>query len=321
MEKCPACGSGNIFKIIDQDRYAINRCKRCGLTFASPLPDDVVLAEFYQGFLFNLPEKREIEAQIKKRKRELIRLFNIKPGDKGRNFLDFGGGTGSAYKAARELNLNVYYHDLDEKAKAFVKREYGLTDEFIVDAIDETGQRFDYVFSDNVIEHLKNPVAYVKAMRDILNKDGEIIIKTPHGGNTEIFFYPMVSIKEYFLRALKYNPPAVAVKAYFRRFWHCDPPRHLFSFSAPNLKIIATLAGFDESEINISYYRLPLWKYSISEIFVNFRKYHSLRSMLLRVIVLPVLPFEILSKILQLVLSKVNILSPAGVILHLKKTS
>ena len=280
-----------------------------------------MLAEFYHGFLFNLPEKREIEAQVKKRKRELIRLFNIKPGDKGRNFLDFGGGTGSAYKAARKLNLNVYYHDLDEKAKAFVKREYGLTDEFIVDAIDETDQRFDYVFSDNVIEQLKNTVAYVKAMRDILNEDGEIIIKTPHGGNTKIFFYPMISVKEYFPRALKFNSPASAVKSYFRRFWHCDPPRHLYSFTATSLKTIASKDGFEDSGIKISYYRLPLWEYSMSKIFVNLRKYHSLRSMLLRVIALPVLPFEILSKILQLALSKANVISPAGIILHLKKPS
>ena len=316
---CTICESNRIRKIINWDSYSIHKCRDCKLIFATPLPDDSILKDFYQGFLFNKPDKSEVTKQIEKRKKELVKLFTLKSNLQNKNFLDYGGGTGSAFKAACELNLRVYYHDLDEKAEAFVKEEYGLTDEFIIDNVEDTNVRFDYIFSDNVIEHVKDPVKYLKDLKNILKENGQIVLKTPHGGNTESIFYPMISIRDYLFRALKYNSPLDTIKSYFIRFWHCAPPRHLFSFSKQSLKLIGLKAGFDENDIEILYYKLPLFKYSITKLVLNFRRYNSMKRLLLRLFLLIFIPFEIVSKISQMALLTLGVLSPGGIILGIKK--
>ena len=321
MKKCVICDSSRVRKIIGWSEYTIHKCNDCKLIFASPLPSDDILSDYYQGFMFNKPTQSEISKQIEKRKKELKKLFSLESEPQSKNFLDFGGGTGSAYKAACELNMKVYYQDLDEEAKSFVKEQYGLIDDFIIDNITDSEVTFDYIFSDNVIEHLKNPIEYITEMKRVLNNNGEIVIKTPHGMNTESFFIPLVTVRVYFFKSLKNNSLLNAIKSYFLRFWHCDPPRHLFSFSKPNLKITALKAGFDESEIEISHYNIPFLRYSLTELFFNFRRSRNLKSKILRLIILPIIPFEVLSRVLQTILLSLKILTPGGIILKLKKSS
>lgn len=314
--QCSICASTATQSIIDWSNYTINECNHCNLLYCSPMPTEAMLQDYYQGFLYNIPHKRDIAEQTRKRIAELSNLFTI---SKEKKFLDNGGGTGSAYKAAKELGLTTYYFDLDKEAEAFVVKEHGLTKEFIINEVNSSPVRFDYIFSDNVIEHLLNPIEYVKEMHAVLNEGGEIVIKTPHGKNTEAYFHPVISIRGYLLRAKKYNSITKSLKSYFKRFWHCDPPRHLYSFSEKNLRLIAKKADFNDSEIEILHYNIPLFKYSLLAYFFNFRKNDSLASIIFRIVILPILPFELLSKIVQFILVKLNALSPGGIILKLRK--
>ena len=317
-KNCPICTSAHTEKIIDWSMYTINECKQCQVIYCHPMPSKELLNSFYQGFLYNIPNQRDIKKQIEKRKQELNSLL-FTSDTTNKNFLDYGGGTGSAYAAAKELGLVAYYQDLDKEAEAFVIKEHGLTKSKIVNDINDSEVFFDYIFSDNVIEHLLDPIGYVKEMREALNKGGQIIVKTPHGKNTESFFYPVITIKGYLMQAKKYNSFSKSVSAYFRRFWHCDPPRHLYSFSEKNLRIIAEKAGFQHSEIDILYYNIPLLKYSFLLQFLDFRKYNNLKSILFRILIIPIIPFEILSKIIQVALLKIKVLTPGGIILKLHK--
>lgn len=319
MIHCKVCDSDGVEKIVDWKDYTIYKCTNCNLIFTNPLPDDQLLIDFYQGFLFNKPKKNTIQKEVRNRKKELKTLFNFQSLDTNTLYLDYGGGTGSSYKAASELGLIAYYHDLDEKAKAFVKETHGLDDDHIIDDIEKTATRFDCIFSDNVIEHVKDPVKFTTDLKDILHVGGQIVIKTPHGMNTEILFYPFISLKGYTFAALKYNPLPVVIKSYFKRFWHCDPPRHLYAFSKQNLELIAKKAGFRDDEIEVSYYRVPLFDFSLTKMFVSIKARHGIRSMFLRVIYLPIIPLELLSKLLQSVLISLNVLSAGGIILKLKK--
>jgi len=314
---CPICNSIETKSVLNWGEYSINNCKQCNLVYGNPLPTETFLEKFYQGFLFNKPNKSEVRRIVEKRKVELNKLFNFQGEDK--KFLDYGGGTGSAYKAACELRLNSYYHDLDKEAEAFVKQEHGLTNEFIIKDMKSTTLTFDYILSDNVIEHLIDPVNYVREMGAVLKPGGEIIIKTPHGRNTESFFYPIVILNGYFLKSLKFNSIGKSIKSFFWRFWSCDPPRHIYSFSHVNLRMIAENAGFDASEVIIDYYNIPLFKYSFLSMFLDRSKYGSLKAVFMRVLSIPILPFELATKVLQYCLLSIRVLSPGGIILKIKK--
>jgi len=313
---CPICDSSRTNKIIDWDRYAIYRCDGCKLLFSNPLPDHKFLNEFYQGFLFNIPDKHVIAKQVNSRKKELARLFEIE--NEKTTFLDYGGGAGTAYKAARELNLLSYYHDLDKEAEAFAKETHKLSDKFIINDITDKKEFFDYIFSDNVIEHLIAPIPYLEEIRQSLTVGGQAIIKTPQGGNTASYFNPLITINGYFFNALKYNSFWKSFLAYRRRFWHCDPPRHLYSFTEASMRIAARNAGFKDSEIEFHYYHI-LFKNSILSIFLNFRKYRSLRSFFIRILIVPILFIEVISRLVLFLLLKMKLVSHSGMILKLKK--
>lgn len=319
MTHCNLCDSDHIEKIVYWKEYSIYKCNNCNLIFTFPLPEDQILIDYYQGFLFNKPKRNTLQKEVKKREKELKKLFSFQSINANNLYLDYGGGTGSSFKAARELGLTAYYYDLDNEAKAFVKEVHGLDNNHIIDDIEKTSIRFDSIFSDNVIEHVKDPVKFTTDLKNILNIGGQIVIKTPNSMNTEILFYPFISLKGYTFPAMKYNPLPVVIKSYFKRFWHCDPPRHLYSFSKQNLELIAKKAGFCDDEIEISYYRVPLFEFSLTKMFVSLKARHGIRSMLLRVLYLPIIPLELLSKLLQSVLISLNVLSAGGIILKLKK--
>lgn len=317
---CPICQAAAPRYVLKWKEFSIYRCPSCHLRYATPLPSDQELFEFYQGFLYRPPDMDRLPSLLALRKQELNRLFAPDSTSwNGKTFLDYGGGTGLAYAAAKELGLQVYYQDLDQQAQQFVEDHFGLTADRAIPDLPSRSHNFDYIFSDNVIEHLNAPLEYLKTIREALNEGGLAVIKTPHGGNTEMFFFPLISIRDYALRARKFNGISSVWRAYWQRFWHCDPPRHLFSFTQKSLTTLAQQAGFREQDIQVSYYNLPLFKYSLLHMFLDFKTYRSAKSMLIRVFMLPFLVLESLSKVILLLLRALGVVTPAGIVLSVRK--
>lgn len=316
---CPICHSEDIDELVGWGDFTIWKCRSCSLLYALPLPTDEDLTAFYQGFLYNRPDKREFEKHVAHRRRELKKLFSLSADSKNKTFLDVGAGTGAAYQAAKEIGLVAYYQEIDQEARAFVEESYGLENDYVLDTLDDVGRQFNYVLSDNVIEHLKDPVAFLEQLRHLVKPGGRIVVKTPHGGNKETWFFPMISLQGYAAKALKYGGMANAARTFFQRTWACDPPRHLYSFTARSLRQAALNAGFAEEEIQILFYQQPLFKYSVTERFFDVHKYNSLRQWLMRLPALIILPFEIVSKVLQLLFRYLGLLSPTGISLVINK--
>lgn len=325
MNNCPICESTKVKELLSWKKYSIQKCTDCKLIFATPLPSDKELTEFYQGFMFNKPEEYEIQKQIKTRKKELKNLFKLPKqmdGLSGKKFLDYGGGTGVAFKTISEFGIDSYYHDLDEEAKGFSKKYFGLTKEKIVDEITSCTIQFDYIFSDNVIEHVKDPQEFVLNLMNQLNSGGKIIIKTPHASNTDVLFNPFITVKGYFMSALKYNSFIKSIKAYLLRFWSCDPPRHLYSFSKDSLDQLMANMEMDSFSHEILYYENPWFNNTITkQVFSKDKKLKGITSILIRLLVLPIIPFELVLQVTRKLLLKIGILSPGGIILAINKRS
>lgn len=298
-------------------------CNNCRLIFSAPLPTNNELEEFYQGFMFKKPGNWEILRLTRKRKKELRKLFNLPDNAKSlsnKKFLDFGGGTGIVYNAICELGFDAYYQDLDKEAIAFTVENFGITSEKTIHDIDKCEIKFDYIFSDNVIEHVKNPYDYLKDLLNKLEEGGTIVVKTPHASNTELIFNPIITLKGYFLNALKYNSFQRALQAYFTRFWHCDPPRHLYSFSKNSLSHLMSKLETEKVGFEILYYKTPLFVNTITQqFFTKDKRLKGFKSFLIRLVFLPVIPVEILLQITKHLLLQIGVLSPGGIILRINK--
>lgn len=323
MANCNICDSTKTEKILDWKEYDIMKCNNCKLIFSLPLPSDLELQKFYQGFMFNKLEAYEITKNIKTKTEELKKLFNLSNNSEKepkKKFLDFGGGTGLAYKSALDLGLESYYQDLDKEAEAFSKEHFGLTPEFIIEDIQKSDIKFDLIFSDNVIEHVQDPIGFTDMLVNQLDNGGTVVIKTPHVGNTETLFNPFIAIKGYFLRALKYNSLAKSIKAYFKRFWHCDPPRHLYSFSKKSLIAITEKLNYEGIEHEILYYQTAWFTNTITkEFFSKDKKLTLLKSIAIRLVIWPIVPIEVTLQVMKHFLLAVKIISPGGIILKITK--
>jgi 2-polyprenyl-3-methyl-5-hydroxy-6-metoxy-1,4-benzoquinol methylase len=319
--KCQICGFANTKFVLKWKIYQINKCPNCNLLFATPLPSLLDLEKFYQGFLFRKPDKKDILNLTKKRKVELIKLFDLTPYSNFENkfFLDYGGGTGVTYNALLQLGFNAYYSDVDRDAAAFTQENFGLTTEKIIYDIKSCKIKFDYIFSNHVIEHVNNPIEFVSGLASCLNAGGILVIKTPHGGNSEVLLNIIV-IKGYLLNALKYNSVITTLNSFSLRFWHCDPPRHLYSFTKKSLTEIASKLPSTIYDYEIQGNALPIFSNTLTHNFLNKDRVSSkYKAFIKKAIFLPFVPFDVLLQLGKYVLLRSGILTPGEIVLKIKR--
>lgn len=320
--KCPICNLVQGQKLIDWKEFEILKCRQCRLIYCFPIPTDDYLENFYQGFLFKPPLPVEIEKKVGKKVKDLQKLFHLWDVEacKSHSFLDYGGGVGTAYCAAINLGLSAYYFDLDTAAIEFAQRTFGLNNEHIINKLEDSTQQFDYILSDNVIEHVRDPVQFVYQLANRLVEGGTLIIKTPHGANSEVYLNPFILIREYIFKAFKYNSFLKVFGASMKGFWHCDPPRHLYSFSRLSLEIIMKKLQASDFEYRISYYQIPWFAHTIThQFFSRDKKLSLLNSILVRLIIWPVIPIEAVLQVLRKLLLSLKLLTPGGIILEIKR--
>lgn len=320
MPNCPICQHTKVRSLLSWKRFTIHKCRHCRLIFTTPLPSEEELEEYYQGFLFKPPTPEEIAQRTAFRKADLLRFFGKHKKTITPRFLDYGGGTGLSFNAARQLGWDAYYQDLDQEAQAFTIENFGLRPEKTIDHISSTDQRFDYILSDNVIEHVKDPVAFVSELVGGLSDGGLLAFKTPHAANSEVLLIPHISLRTYFKTALQYNGFFKVLKAYFHRFWHCFPPRHLYSFSKRSLIELVNRLEHQDFSYQIDYYQIRPFLYSFSkQYFSKDKRLKVWQSVLVRVLGFPFMLLELLMIGLKVLLLRIGALSPAGIILIIKK--
>jgi len=314
--RCPICKSADT-RALARWRlgYTICECGACNVLFSDPLPTDDQLSAFYQGFLYNKPDVRRLGASIARRKDELSGLLRTRHGA-GLRLLDHGGGTGVSYAAAKQLGFETYFNDLDQHAIELVRELHGLDDAHCIADLGATGQRFDFIVSDNVIEHLPDPIANTRVLIRLLAPGGTLIIKTPWGKANEQLFYPL-TVLEYARRAAEHDGYGSALRSLRAPIWCCDPPRHLYGFTPESLTMVATEAGVPASWCEIDAYHDDLLNKSLLATYT--KRPAGLLGIAKRAAVLPLLGPELAMKALHLSLRAAKLLTPMGLILRVQR--
>jgi SAM-dependent methyltransferase len=317
--KCVACNNEITNSICTINSYDVYKCPNCGLIYTYPLPDDETLNSYYQGFLFEKPNLEKLNLSIPAKKLELEQLFDLnKNGISAKSFFDFGGGMGLSWLAAKNLGLNSYYYDIDGEAREFVISNFGLDNEHILTNLESNSSCFDYILSDNVIEHVKDPHEFIRRLYNLLNPGGLIVLKTPRASNFETFFIFTVWFLVYLKKAFSGNNLKKALSSVFvHRYWHIEPPRHLYAFSDKSFeKIIESVlpAGVNYS---IDSYRLPVFKFSLVDVLMHIRN-RFLRTLVI-ILLLPLIIAELPVILLRYLLVVTNLLSLSGMVVRISK--
>ncbi len=163
--------------------FELRQCNKCGLLFNSPRLAD--LTPLYRGdyYVFQQPEKLRIENIIYEIKRHFDPCLNIpqRPLD----ILEIGSAGGHLLHVLRHLGHTVRGVEISRAASKSA-REYFNLDIFtgtIGDYVSETTRRqHDIVWCNDVIEHVPDPVGFVRSCATVLKPGGRLILDTPNGG-------------------------------------------------------------------------------------------------------------------------------------------
>lgn len=142
------------------------------------------------------------------------------------SLLDVGCGNGQFLQNMKNLGWEVKGVEIDERAVTTARKILGLD---VISGTLENAQFpdnfFDVVTLRHVIEHVYDPINFLRECRRVLKPGGKLVLLTP---NINSFCHKM-----------------------FKQSWRgVEVPRHLMLFSLPTLEACARKAHFDTVVIN-----------------------------------------------------------------------
>ena len=205
--RCPFCNDLDpiVFERFGfQHRFTYSRCNACRLVFQSPRPvydsqfTDLAYGDagFY-GTASNAPywDGRLLTAKgqiVFAEYRHIVEEIERYTRRKGR-ILDIGCNTGFFLNVAQTLGWHGVGVEIGKPMAEAARRDFGL-EVFDRDWLTQTFEKpFDAIYCSHVIEHVPNPKAWLKRMREVLAPGGVVCLSVPN----------MMSIDRKYKRLLK----------------------------------------------------------------------------------------------------------------------
>lgn len=180
LRACPLCDAREI-RPFDRDFRGAHiwRCTRCGVRFMNPQYTDAYLQEYYATYIQEELEPPARKARRLAQKRASVKLLEryVSPG----RFFSIGCGDGMELAVAKTRGWRVEGFDVDPVTTARVAKKVGATvhtgDLF---ALPLEAGAYDCVYLDQVLEHPKDPAAYLRLCYHMLRPNGLLYIGVPN---------------------------------------------------------------------------------------------------------------------------------------------
>ena len=183
--KCILCNSSSFVKLFTKGKWDIVKCNNCNLMFADPLPSESEIEYFYnniesdkEGIVRNLKQRNSRE----RRNGRKLKLLEKIQGSKG-TMLDVGCGLGLFVKNASDMGWVVQGIDVN---KDLIK--YGK-DTFNINLCCTTLKKaefpnghFDVITTYNLLDHLREPLLFLREIERVLKPGGIIDINVHDAG-------------------------------------------------------------------------------------------------------------------------------------------
>ncbi len=259
--ECALCHGTDVSLYHYQAYRKVLKCRSCGLVFAHPIPtpEEKYQTErlAYEGEL--LPEAAEFFANCHRNFKEdaVIQQFRealdwiedtCKPG----RMLDVGPGTGIFLFLAKERGWIPLGIDICELSADKAKEEFEIkVDVGSFDTYPYEDGSFDCITMLDVVEHSRDPLAFLRRAFDLLRPGGVIYVAVP---NQRSFL--TVILDRWIRLGLPFG-------RYFLERLYVQP--HVFYFNPTVLAAALEKAGFvlhggvRGGNVYLSRYRLPMW--------------------------------------------------------------
>ena len=199
INKCISCGGSNIQDYMKDFREInVSKCGNCGFQFMNPQYSDQYLLKYYSTYTDGEDFNYWHEALLYGHGFYLSLIENYISQGK---LLDIGCGNGHLLEAAIKRGWLVNGYDVDKNSTEIVANRLGievLSGDFF-EKYSQLDNVYDLVTMHQVLEHLKNPGAYLNKVHDLIKDGGYIFIAVPNIkslSNKAKFFLERIRIKK-----------------------------------------------------------------------------------------------------------------------------
>ena len=163
-------------------RFRIQCCEECGLIFQDRILDDAGMHRLYQDWVDqagSLQKKRSAQAkrflQYADQVKTLTRLFDKAPQQT--HVLDYGMGWGYWCRMAQAHGFDVRGYELSASRREHA-RKLGVP---VMDKLEQADVEFDFIYANQVFEHLPDPQQALCELSRYLHADGIVYLRVPDG--------------------------------------------------------------------------------------------------------------------------------------------
>lgn len=219
---CSLCGAHKSSFIIKEDVWTVRQCRECSFVYVTPLPDEQFLYRHYQQYLpakqHEIEQWRRMMEVVFQTSLDRIARYGFRQG----TLLDIGCGHGFFLEKARKRGWSVYGIEPCAHAQKYAAEKNMTVDSCALFERAYQDEMFDVVTLFYVLEHLPQPIRYLKEIHRILKPGGIVLVRVPHTT-------PLVKFLKIF---------GIPNRLY-------DAPSHLGDFSPQTIAFALTKSGFD----------------------------------------------------------------------------
>ncbi len=177
---CPFCGEAKHHPLFAEGQFQMVRCALCRFIYLNPRPTKEALLCFYQDYLpkddASVSAWQSMMESVFQRAGTLIEQYK-----KRGKLVDVGAGFGFFLSEMKKRGWDVSGVEISQKAIDYAKDVLGIP--LQLGPLEEVGfpeGHFDVVSGFYVIEHLPQPIEFLKECFRILKPDGMLLLRYPH---------------------------------------------------------------------------------------------------------------------------------------------
>lgn len=198
------------------------------------MPSDDDLADYYSsGYRTDYgdpPAADRYRGDVDEARARVHRMLDMLRPDT--SVLEIGGGSGAFLKAVEPYVARVVGVEPDSESRSWAGRELGIEIKADVAEAAATGP-FDVISLFHVVEHLRDPVAYLNGLGAMLAPHGRLVVEVPNVDDALVSVYDIPAYRQF----------------YFQK-------AHLYYFSKKTLAAALAKAGFSSVVTGIQRYDL-----------------------------------------------------------------
>jgi len=237
-DSCHICGSNRIHYRFITNGSPICQCEDCDFMFVNPQPSIEKLAEIYKAGYFLGANSSGGEKTVSEMKGQTAEMYLSHlldySGVKRGKLIEIGCGNGDFLALAKEKGFEVKGIEISKDAAKTANNRIG--EECVVcgtlENTDLPAGYFDICVLFDVIEHVYDPVGFLRKIHDLLKPDGVIFIVTP-------------SLDSWSARLMRSN-------------WVEFKTEHLHYFNTQTIQNVLAKTGFNKIDIAPNYKYLTL---------------------------------------------------------------